>query len=194
MKANKISIIALVAVVIVIIGFIATAISPVKTPAGEIDGKIEFSADNYFSLQDLHKELLSNEPTVCFMDMRNADLYEINHLKGAKNIPLHQILNHELLKLICKSELPVVLVAATEEMEVDAWLVLRNAGIHNASILAGGYDFVRKNIVKTYQPKYNKYYAEKAQYDYSKFFSNSGTPAPAPKPVMLETTPVQGGC
>lgn len=194
MKANKVSIAALVVLVVVLLGIITTSGSNDIAPPGEIDGRLEFSKNHYFTLQQLHEELGKEEPSVLFIDLRHKDRYEISHIEGAINMPVEKILCHKCIKKMRNTEEPIVLVAETEREGVQGWVILRNAGFNDLMILAGGYDFARKNVIKTYRPKYNRYSEEKAKYDYAKYFSNKGTPAPPPKPVMKQVTQAEGGC
>ncbi len=196
MKANKISIAALSALVVILLGFITTSNSTGNIPPGEIDGRMEFSKNHYFSLQQLHEELAKSEPSVMFIDLRHQDRYDIHHIEGSINMPVDKILCHKCIRQMKQAEKPIVLVAQTEREAVQGWIILRNAGFNDLLILAGGYDFARENVIKNYRPKYNRYFEEKAKFDYSKFFSNKGTAAPPPpKPIMKQTaTPVAGGC
>jgi len=194
MKANKVSIAALSVLVIVLLGIISTRNSTGSIPPGEIDGRIEYSPDHYFSLQQLHQELAKEEPEVMFIDLRHPDRYEINHIPGAVNMYVEKILCPKCIKHIRKADKPIVLVAETEREGVQGWVILRNAGFNDLMVLAGGYNMARENVIKNYRPKFNRYFEEKAKYDYSKYFSNSGAPAPPPKPVMKQATQAAGGC
>ncbi len=194
MKINNVSIAAMVVLAIVLLGFITTSGSTDITPPGEINGRIEYSKNHYFSLQQLHEELAKEEPSVMFIDLRHQDRFEINHIKGAVNMPVQKILCNTCINRIKNAEKPIVLVAETEREGVQGWISLRNAGFNDLMILAGGYELARNNIIKTYRPMYNSYFEEKAKYDYKKHFSKKGAPAPPPKPIMKQTSQAEGGC
>ncbi|HPE86977.1 MAG: rhodanese-like domain-containing protein [Bacteroidia bacterium] len=196
MKTNKITIAALSFLALVLLGFVSTTILTPKTPPGYIDGRIEFSKDHYFSLRELYQALNAPESPVMFIDLRHADRFEIHHIPGAVNMPVEKILCHKCIRQIRHANKPIVLVAETERAAVQGWIILRNAGFNDLNILAGGYDFARQNVIKSYKPKFNSYAEEKAKFDYPKYFSNTETSAPVPKPIMktIQTTPAAGGC
>ncbi len=168
MTINKISIVALVALLLILGGFVATSGSTKQAPPMRIEGIVDLSKDYYFTLQQLHKEVTKEAPEVLFVDLRHPDKFEINHFKDAINIPLDRILEKEALAQINGADKPVVLVAENEREAVQAWITLNYRGVKEASVLAGGYAFARKNIVRTYKPKYNRYFEEKAKYDIEK--------------------------
>ncbi|PID93792.1 MAG: hypothetical protein CSA95_06275 [Bacteroidetes bacterium] len=196
MTINKISIVALVALLLILVGFVATSGSTKQAPPMRVTGVVDLSKDYYFTLQQLHEEVTREVPEVLFVDLRHPDKFDINHFKDAINIPLDRILEKEALAQINDADKPVVLVAENEQKAVQAWITLNYAGIEKTSILAGGYPFARKNILKNYHPKYNRYFEEKARYDYKKYFSshNASTSRPSTVPKAKKTTAVEGGC
>lgn len=111
---------------------------------------------------------------------------------------LNQLLTDEVIKQIRKSS-TIFIVAPDESIAIASAWFLRAKGLNQAFAIAGDPKFVQNNILENYQPKFAQTSAEKAKYNFSKFFGssqdkskiNSSFTLPTGAPTVKKAT---GGC
>ena len=131
-------------------------------------------------------DLLSTENNqVKFVDLRNKYDFNIGHLEGAINIPSHNLLEKENLKLFEDESITYVLYGQEHLDANGPWMVLKQLGYSNFKILQGGYEGQTLDSLLSYGEEavydYNSILkeAEKEIYDLQKMVE---APPPPPKP------------
>jgi rhodanese-related sulfurtransferase len=194
MKSNKLNNAALFftfVMVIVIIGSKIYSEDYEQTPNQVVENSMQEDA---VSLQKMYVLLNSEKKTnYQFVDLREKAHYQISHVDGAINIPFKKLMEKANLETISDSDKTIVFYDDGEEKSSNAWFLLKQLGHDNITYLSGGYEYVKEYILKTYQPSYGHYTAEKPKYDFGKYFNQKE--APKKPEVKVETTiTVSGGC
>lgn len=155
--------------------------------------------DKFFDIYHNHDSLYR------FIDLRSAHDFQVAHLSGAINIPLSKILNNEYKDIVNQDKKINILYYSNQCGACGPWMILTQLGYKNNFILAGGYDYVTKNIIDKYSPMLGDYSEEKAKYDYKTVTNNTagGSSASAsssdnaPVPVIKKKSKKkeeEGGC
>ena len=109
-----------------------------------------------------------------FIDIRTPHDFLNGHIPGAINIPVHQILNDDV-KSILNQDSKINIIYGNHHREACApFLLLKQIGYKNNSIMLGGFTYFNEYILKEYKPKASNCLDEKAIFDY-KTIMNSAT-------------------
>lgn len=143
-KKNIIALLALLVVIIVIataaiknagqVGYrtdIKTALNLLSNDKGEI------------SPATLQQMLQDKSKTVVPVDLRSEIDYSRGHIEGAVNIPVYDLLGKRAMKFFKKlaSENGIPVLYSTTQSEANgAYLLLKQVGCENVSILQGGFE------------------------------------------------------
>jgi rhodanese-related sulfurtransferase len=145
-----------------------------------------------------------NDSLYQFIDLRSSKEFLKGHIKGAIHIPLHKLLDSEYKKILNQSSKINILYYSDQCGACGPWMILTQLGYKNNKVLAGGYDYVKSNIIDSYSPMSGDFLMEKPKYDYAKIVSetagasvgksNPTTSAPTGTPVVKKKKGVGGGC
>lgn len=132
------------------------------------------------------------------VDLRTREEFNQGSLPGAINIPFDKLLEKSSLKQL-KSRKPVILFSATEARSSVAGLLLNGKGLKKVQVLANNYEFMRDHVLAGYKPSVAFTHAEKARYDFRRYFKAAARPASEPagsKPKIIQTEVIVagGGC
>lgn len=135
-------------------------------------GKTEFIYK--MSKEELHSELLSAENSVSveaakdivakkdgaikFIDLRDKYEFNLGHVEGALNIPIHDLLEKENRKVFEDESLTYILYGADALQATGPWMVLKQLGFSNFKFLEGGYSDYASGTLATV--------SDEAMYDY----------------------------
>lgn len=141
------------------------------------------------------KDLLAGDNgNIKFVDLRNKYDFNIGHLEGALNIPNHNLLKKENLKLFEDNSITYVLYGQEHLDANGSWMVLKQLGFDNFKILQGGYEGQMLDSLLTYGEEsvydYNDILkqAEKEIYDLQKMVEAPPSP-PKPKKKKVAVIP-----
>lgn len=133
------------------------------------------------------------------VDLRSSQEFSRGSLPGAINIPLGELLKSGSLKLMKKPGNPIILFSGDESQAAAASVLLISKGFDNVKTLANDYDYIKTNVLESFQPASAFSQSEKAKFDYNRFFRTGGGDDDSPKrtqPVIIQTEIVKtkGGC
>lgn len=154
--------------------------------------------------EKVNEILTTNDQGYQFIDLRSPKEYNLHHIAGAINIPIHDILKSENVELLNPADKMNILYGATVEDACPSWLILQQLNFKNNSIMLGGYDLVKSNIIDKYAPDDVWFKNELAQYDYAEIVkqtsggavsSSSSSSEPNKSPIIRKKKKgVAGGC
>jgi len=133
------------------------------------------------------------------VDLRSNEEFNRGSLPGAVNIPLNNLLDQKSLKMIRKASGDVLLISGDESHSAVASALLKSKGFTNSKVSATDYNYIRQNVLDHFQPASAFSVAEKAWFDYPRFFRNTGSaeeqrPSVKPKIIQTEIVKTKGGC
>jgi rhodanese-related sulfurtransferase len=140
-----------------------------------------------------------NLASYTLVDLRSPQDFSRGSLPGAINIPLGELLKSSSLKLMKKPGNPVILFSDDESQAAAASILLISKGFDDVKTLANDYDYIKTNVLESFQPASAFSQSEKAKFDYNRFFRTGGSGDDSPKrtqPVIIQTEIVKtkGGC
>lgn len=154
--------------------------------------------------EKVNEILTTNDQGYQFIDLRSPKEYNLHHIAGAINIPIHDILKSENKELLNPSDKMNILYGATVEDACPSWLILQQLNYKNNSIMLGGYDLVKSNIIDKYAPDDVWFKNELARYDYAEIVkqtsggdasTSSSSSEPKKSPIIQKKKKgVAGGC
>lgn len=165
------------------------------------------SGMQYFSPDEVAQMIISKDPSLLLVDVRNEDEYEKYHLPGAINIPLSSLLEEQWKDYLHQDLRYNVFYSNGTVNANQAWMLTRQLGYKNNYVLQGGLNYWVETILNPTPPESTSPNEEIAKYDFRKgagqalgggaaVETNASQTAPAlpkiaPRP---KKTRVQGGC
>lgn len=151
--------------------------------------------------------VVSEDPSILLIDVRNADDYEYFHLPGAINIPLSDILSDDWEPYLNQDVRTNIFYSNGVTKSNEAWMITRQLGYRNCMVLNGGLNAWAETIQNPDAPPVTHPDDEFARYDFrkgaSKVFGggtleqNTESSAAAELPPIIpkpKRKKVQGGC
>jgi len=108
-----------------------------------------------------------------FIDLRPHQEFELEHLKGAINIPFNSFTKNNNCKVFFEGDHINILYGSSTEEVVFAGFILKQLNIKNVYITHGNYDFIKQNIVDHYNVRSAYYNPEIPKYDYKEIMANA---------------------
>jgi rhodanese-related sulfurtransferase len=96
------------------------------------------SGMQYFSPDEVAHMLVSKDPSLILIDVRNEDEYEKFHLQGAINIPLASLLEDQWRPYLDQDLRYNVFYSNGTVHANQAWMLCRQLGYRNNYVLQGG--------------------------------------------------------
>jgi len=199
----KRTVITMIIFVVVIIAGLLTLTNPrlkyALTPEQTVS--LVVSDNDGISPEKLDNILTGSTVNVEVIDIRNHYEFARGHIPGARNISAIELLekdNIEWLRDLQKDGF-VVIIYGEDQMQANGpWMVFRQIGLDNVSVLLGGYQYYlafKNKKEKSYSP-------EKAEFNYAEVakISSSGDNSnkPAKKTTIVRRkkkgAAVAGGC
>ena len=199
----KRTVITMIIFVAIIIAGLLTLTNPrlkyALTPEETISLVVE--DNNSVSPEKLDNILTGSTVKVEVIDIRNNYAFARGHIPGAKNISPLELLendNIEWLKDLQENGVVVVIYGEDHMQANGPWMVFRQLGFDNVSVLLGGYKYYKaykNNTAKPYTP-------DKAEFDYAEVAKAASVGAVSDKPAKKATivrrkkkgSAVAGGC
>ena len=140
-----------------------------------------------------------------FIDIRTPHDFLNGHIPGAINIPIHQILNDDVKNVLRQDEKINIIYGNHHREACAPYLLLKQIGYKNNSIMLGGFTFFEKYVLDAYKPNADNCLDEKAIFDYKKIMNSakstgsntntSETPkTEAPVKKKKKVAEEEGGC
>ncbi len=177
----KLPLLSVVFLLIIIVGFI-TFQKPHIQYALNIDQAWKQAVNDRDALRpERVYEILNSKDTAYyrFIDLRSPNEFMNSHIPGAINIPVHQILKDDVKNIILQDDKINVFYAAQHSEACAPVQLLKQLGYKNNTMMLGGFDYYKANILDKYQPQAGNYYNEKPAFDYQKIMSSAKSAAPA---------------
>lgn len=145
--------------------------------------------------------------TVILIDIRDKFEFGRGHIEGAENIAAIALLNQDNIKRLkqLKKDGMTIVIYGNDQLQANGpWMVFRQLGFDNVSVLLGGYNFYKEwkdMLGDTYYE--DSYLLGAARFDYAEVATNAAKvqdagDAEAKKPVTVKrkkkTTVAEGGC
>ncbi|MDA3865525.1 MAG: rhodanese-like domain-containing protein [Salinivirgaceae bacterium] len=128
------------------------------------------------------------------IDLRSADQFEKNHLRGAINIPFNKLMVRESIKKLDRK--PILLYGANEADAAMGTLLLTQMGVEDVRYIPGRFSTIYDYVVKDFDPVHAFYSEDKIKHCFNNYFSASAGEGEQQKvkkeKVAVIATP--GGC
>lgn len=150
----------------------------------------------------------SEDESYFIVDVRDPHSYQNGHITTAENIPVHDFLEKENLKLFDRLQKDSVLVILYGKDQLDAnggWMLLRQLGYDNARVMLGGYNYYSTSSLDLYDlPEIPEYMVEEPMFDFAGMMEEmsggdfSAQPSDQPEIIVparkKKKSAVEGGC
>lgn len=95
--------------------------------------------NRYFSPEEVANFIISGDPSIQLIDVRDAKFYNKFTLKGATNIPLKDILEEENLSNYFDQDVYKTIIFSNGNTHADvAWMLITRLGYKNVYVMKGG--------------------------------------------------------
>jgi len=110
-------------------------------------------SDKYMTTDELARRLMSDDPTLTLVDLRNSTEFNKYSLGGAVNIPLTDLLDKKYEDIINQDVQTVVFYSNSSDLSAKAWMITKRLGYSNNYILRGGLNHWVETILRPREPK-----------------------------------------
>lgn len=138
-----------------------------KLTAGQLLEEVK-SGTQYMQPTEVADMIISKDPTLQLIDVRNADEFEKFSLPNAINIPLVDILNPEWEEYINQDVKLNVFYSNSSNDANQAWMLARQLGYKNNYVLQGGVNYWAETIMNPEAPATTSPNEEIAKYNLQK--------------------------
>jgi rhodanese-related sulfurtransferase len=171
------------------------------------------SPERYISSDELAHKIISGDPSILVIDVRDSERFESYSIPGAINIPLEDILDEENEEYLDQAAYEIVLCSDDNFYADQAWILCNRLGYKNLRVLQGGMQDWFNSVINPPQPDEKMPNSEHELYSFRKsasmFFGvayedevKATPPAPKPSPKPKTVAPVkkkkkkmpEGGC
>jgi rhodanese-related sulfurtransferase len=196
-------------VILLIIGYLILVPSERKFTVSneELLEEILLLEDEIFP-EDVFSIIEYGDSGYYFIDTRTPHEFRNSHIEGAVNIPVHDFLDRENLKLfddLQEDSLTVVIYSRDQREANGGWMFLKQLGYDNIKVMLGGYDYYTTGPLDLYDmPDIPEYLVEEPITDFAAEFEAMGgagfdvTQTEAPEVVVptrkKKKAVAEGGC
>lgn len=165
MKARVILSIGIVGLGLIIAAVPQNTTHPYKLTADQLleeaKGRLQF-----FSPDELAEKLVSKDPSIQLIDVRDPDDFEKYSLPGAINIPLTDLLNDQWKDILNQDVRMNIFYCNGSIMANEAWMITRQLGYENNFVLEGGLNYWVETILNPAKPASTASNEALARYDF----------------------------
>ena len=140
---------------------------PFRLTASEMLNEVQYGTE-LIHPDELADWLINNDPSIQLIDIRSADEFDNFHLDGAINIPLNQILDDEWVDFLDQDIKMNILYSNGTTRAHEAWMISRQLGYENNTVLMGGLNYWTETILNPNKPKSTSPDDEIAKYEFRK--------------------------
>jgi rhodanese-related sulfurtransferase len=159
----------------------------------------------YFNPEDVAHYIISEDPSLQLIDVREPKYFNKFSLKGSFNIPLKEFLKQENLDYLNQDVYKTILYSNGSTDADVAWLLATRLGYKNVFVMKGGLNAWVENILEPKEHSVIWDRVDDQMYQYqkgaSRFFGGAnekadvgGTVKPHKKVVKGKKKEVEGGC
>lgn len=179
------------------------------------------SPERYITTDELANRIISKDPSILLVDVRDEESYNKYTIPGAVNIPLDKLFDEDSDPYINQTSYDIVFFSNNNFYADQAWILCKRKNYKNLNVLKGGVNEWYSTIINPEEPAenmpataYDLYSARKAASMYfgvaypEKVVANKTATKPATKSVSTPTAtpktvvpvkkkkkaPVEGGC
>ena len=160
----------LLALFIIPLGLIIAAVpqnktTPFKLSAGELLSEAT-SRSQFVTPETVAGMIVSKDPSLRLIDVRNPDEFEKYSLPEAINIPLSELLSEQYTDILNQDIKMNVFYSNGSLTANEAWMVTRQLGFQNNFVLEGGLNYWFETIMNPEKPASTSPDEEFAKYDF----------------------------
>jgi rhodanese-related sulfurtransferase len=96
------------------------------------------SPERYISADELAHKIISNDPSVLIIDVRDAESFNSYSIPGSLNIPLGEILDEQNQSYLNQNAFEVIFYSDEDFFSDQAWILCNRLGYKNLRVLKGG--------------------------------------------------------
>ncbi len=96
------------------------------------------SPERYITADELAHKIISNDPSILIIDVRDAKSFEDYSIPGSLNIPLGRILDEDNENYINQNAFEVIFYSDENFYADQAWILCNRLGYKNLRVLEGG--------------------------------------------------------
>ncbi len=140
-----------------------------------------------------------NSDEVIFVDIRDEESFENEHMEGSINLPFNQITSRSAKKIFKKDKKKIIIANNEADAQI-ARITLLGIGFENIFVMPGNFKLLKEHVLREFHPEYGYYSDDKAKFDYSKYMNvNKGVEQESENKSFIpevkeEKVSVQGGC
>ncbi len=165
MKARVILSISIVGLGLIIAAVPQNTTHPYKLTASELLEEVK-GRQQFYSPDELADKLISKDPSIQLIDVRDQDDFEKFSLPGAINIPLSDLLNEQYADVL-NQDVKMNILYSNGTIEANqAWMITRQLGYENNFVLEGGLNNWVETIMNPTKPASTDPNEEIARYDF----------------------------
>ncbi|MFO7617588.1 MAG: rhodanese-like domain-containing protein [Bacteroidales bacterium] len=165
MKSRVILSIAIVGLGLIIAAVPQNTTKPYKLTANQLLEEAN-SRYQFFSPDELADLLVSKDPSIQLIDVRDPDEFEKYSLPGAINIPFADLLNSEWSDILNQDVRMNIFYSNGTLVANQAWMITRQLGYQNNYVLEGGLNHWVETILNPDKPASTSPDEELARYDF----------------------------
>ena len=113
------------------------------------------SPERYITADELAHKIISNDPSVLIIDVRDAKSFENYSIPGSLNIPLGEILDEGNENYINQNAFEVIFYSNENFHADQAWILCNRLGYKNLRVLEGGMNSWFNSIINPPVPGEN---------------------------------------
>ena len=164
------------------------------------------SQSRYLSTDDVARKIIEKDPSIIYVDVRDAEQFGKFSLPGAINVPINQMLDSASTLLLHQKVKDVVFFSNGDINAEKAWLLCRRMGFENLYVMQGGLNLWAETIMNPPLPLASAPSQDFDRYEFrkgaSEYFGGGTAADPklkqAPQKVVVRTkrnsAPAAGGC
>ena len=165
MKARVILSISIVGLGLIIAAVPQNTTHPYKLTASELLEEVK-GRQQFYSPDELADKLISKDPSIQLIDVRDQADFEKFSLPGAINIPLSDLLNEQYADIL-NQDVKMNILYSNGTIEANqAWMITRQLGYENNFVLEGGLNHWVETIMNPAKPASTDPNEELARYDF----------------------------
>lgn len=111
-----------------------------------------FSPERYITTDELSSRIISQDPSLILVDVRDAESFNSFSLPEAINIPLTEILSEKAEAYLNQDSYDIVLFSNDNYKSDQAWVLCNRLGYANLNVLKGGINTWYETIINPLKP------------------------------------------
>ncbi len=158
----------------------------------------------YVSTDQVAKMIISKDPSLMLLDVRDADSYSNYTLPGSVNVPLDSLMSKYYLGYLGIPGIKVVFFSNDDIKADQAWVLAKRLGFKSTYVMKGGLNCWMETIIDPQEPSENEPYSANEIYAFRKgaqlYFTGAKTVNTETSKVKVQvrrrekTSVAAGGC